>query len=298
MDMISVAHVTKKYRGKLVVKDVDFQCTPGTITGFLGPNGAGKSTTMRIICGMTSPTAGRATVAGRLYRDLSNPARTIGVMLDARSLSGPRTGLENLRVAARTIGLPKADLPALLDRVGLASSAADKRVADYSLGMRQRLGLAQALLGDPQALILDEPSNGLDPAGIRWMRQLLRDYADHGGTVLLSSHLLHEIEIVADQLVLLDKGQVVARGTTQELTGRGRTLVRTDQAAMLSRHLRSAGLDPQPRDHETVVVDAPAERIGALAADLGVVLHELRTDDAGGLEGLFMSITATREVAA
>ncbi|GAB3382134.1 hypothetical protein GCM10027452_35280 [Micromonospora halotolerans] len=199
--MIEVDHLTKRYGPHTAVEDVSFRCEPGTVTGFLGPNGAGKSTTMRMICGMTLPSAGGATVAGRPYRELPNPGREIGVLLDASAQHAGRTGREALTLAARTMGVERGQVAAKLDLVGLNETAARRRVGAYSLGMRQRLGLALALLGDPRVLILDEPANGLDPEGIFWMRGLLRDFADRGGTVLLSSHLLREVEAVADRLV-------------------------------------------------------------------------------------------------
>lgn len=201
--MIAVQQLTKRYGRHTAVDDVSFHCEPGTVTGFLGPNGAGKSTTMRMICGLTPPTSGTATVAGHPYRHLPNPGRTVGVLLDASAQHAGRTGREALALSAATMGVDRRAVGELLDRVGLNGAAARRRVRAYSLGMRQRLGLAHALLGDPQVLVLDEPANGLDPEGIFWMRGLLRDFADRGGTVLLSSHLLREVEAVADRLVVI-----------------------------------------------------------------------------------------------
>jgi len=192
--MITVDHLTKSYRGVTAVDDVSFTARPGRVTGFLGPNGAGKSTTMRIMVGLTPATSGHVEVLGGRYADLPNPGLEIGVLLDASAQHAGRTGREILTVAARTMGLPTSRVPEMLRRVSLTEKEADRRVRNYSLGMRQRLGIATALIGDPAVLVLDEPANGLDPAGIRWMRDLLRGYADQGGTVLLSSHLLHEIE--------------------------------------------------------------------------------------------------------
>jgi ABC-2 type transport system ATP-binding protein len=187
-DMITVDHLSKRYGRHPAVDDVSFTCRPGTVTGFLGPNGAGKSTTMRMICGLTPPTAGIATVDGLPYRRLANPGRRIGVLLDASAQHAGRTGREVLTLAALTMGVDRRRVGETLHRVGLDATAARRRVRAYSLGMRQRLGIACALLGDPSVLILDEPANGLDPEGIFWMRGLLRDFADRGGTVLLSSH--------------------------------------------------------------------------------------------------------------
>jgi ABC-2 type transport system ATP-binding protein len=188
--MIDTEALSKRYDGRSVLRDVSFRCEPGTVTGFLGPNGAGKTTTLRVLCGLSEPDTGRATVLGGPYRDLPNPAHRVGVLLDASAQHPGRRGREVLAVSAETIGVPERRGDDLLALVGLDRAAARKRVRQYSLGMRQRLGLAHALLGDPEVLILDEPANGLDPEGMRWMRGLLRDFADRGGTVLLSSHLL------------------------------------------------------------------------------------------------------------
>ena len=215
--MIETQGLTKRFGGHLAVDDVTFSCQPGTVTGFLGPNGAGKSTTLRMICGLANPSGGSATVLGQRYRRIANPARHVGVMLDASAQHSGRTGRETLLLSAETMGIDRSHVPEWLERVGLDPSAAKKRVGKYSLGMRQRLGLAQVLIGDPQVLILDEPANGLDPQGIIWMRDLLRGFAEKGGTVLLSSHLLHEIDVIADQLVLINRGKIVAQGSKTEL---------------------------------------------------------------------------------
>ncbi|MFN8053050.1 MAG: ATP-binding cassette domain-containing protein [Acidimicrobiales bacterium] len=217
--MINVEHLTKRYRRHTAVDDVSFTCGPGTVTGFLGPNGAGKSTTLRMLTGLTPPTAGRATIAGVSYRDLPNPGRVVGVMLDASAQHAGRTGIETLRLAALMLGLPRTDADAMLERIGL-DGAGGRRVADYSLGMRQRLGIGTALLGDPAVLVLDEPANGMDPEGIRWMRHLLRGVADDGGTVLLSSHLLAEVQAMADRLVIMSRGKVVADDRLDTLVSR------------------------------------------------------------------------------
>ena len=187
------------------------------MTGFLGPNGAGKSTSMRMMVGLTTPTSGTATISGRRFADLPNPGREVGVMLDASAQHAGRTGREILTIAQQIMGVPAPRVAEMLELVSLTATEADRRVGNYSLGMRQRLGIAAALIGDPAVLILDEPANGLDPAGIRWMRDLLRDYADHGGTVLLSSHLLPEIEIIADDIVMIGQGRIVCQGSKAEL---------------------------------------------------------------------------------
>ena len=209
--MITVDAVTQRYGAFVAVDDVTFSARPGRVTGFLGPNGAGKSTTMRIVVGLTRPTSGTALVLGRRFADLPNPGHEVGVLLDASAQHAGRTGREVLTLAQRLMGLPVGRVDEMLDLVSLSDEEAARRVGDYSLGMRQRLGIAHALLGDPEVLILDEPANGLDPAGIRWMRDLLRGHADRGATVLLSSHLLHEIEVVADDLVVIGRGRLMLR---------------------------------------------------------------------------------------
>ena len=215
--MIEVENLSKRYAYVAAVSDVTFRCAPGTVTGFVGPNGAGKSTTLRMICGLAEPSSGTATVLGSPYRAIPNPGRHVGVLLDASAQHGGRTGEETLTVAAMTLGVGAERVAAVLEDVGLAGKPARKRVRTYSLGMRQRLGIAHALLGEPEVLILDEPANGLDPQGIIWMRRLLRDFADRAGTVLLSSHLLREVEKIADQLVVIGGGRVVAQGAADDL---------------------------------------------------------------------------------
>ena len=290
--MITVERLTKRYGSHRAVDDVSFTCEPGTVTGFLGPNGAGKSTTMRMICGLTPPTSGAATVSGVPYRRLGNPGRQVGVLLDASAQHAGRTGREVLGLAAMTMGLDSREVPRALERVGLNATAAKRRVRAYSLGMRQRLGLALAMLGDPAVLILDEPANGLDPEGIYWMRGLLRDYADRGGTVLLSSHLLREVEAVADRLVVIGAGKVVAQGDKSELLAASGTVVRALDPQALEPALRRAGLTGTKTTDGGVVVPAGAEAVGRAAADAGLVLLELRPAGSGGLEQMFLTLTA------
>ncbi len=205
--MITATALTKSYGSARVVRDVSLRCEPGTITGFLGPNGAGKSTTLKMIVGLARPDHGTSTVGGQPFVDLPNPTRVVGTLLDPSAMHAGRTGRATLTIAARMAGVPIDRVEQLLDRVGLAE-AADLRVGGYSLGMRQRLGIAQTLVGDPEVLILDEPANGLDPEGIVWMRGLLRDFAERGGTVLLSSHLLHEVQATVDHLVASRMGRL------------------------------------------------------------------------------------------
>ncbi|MGN9764369.1 ABC transporter ATP-binding protein [Micromonospora sp. SD12] len=289
--MIDVEHLTKRYGRHTAVDDVSFRCGPGTVTGFLGPNGAGKSTTMRMICGLTPPSGGGATVGGRPYRELPNPGREVGVLLDASAQHAGRTGREALTVAAATMGVDRGQVATKLDLVGLNEVAAGRRLRAYSLGMRQRLGLAHALLGDPRVLILDEPANGLDPEGIFWMRGLLRDFADRGGTVLLSSHLLREVEAVADRLVVIGGGRIVAQGDKAELLAGGGTLVRARDGVALRGALERSGL-AVTEGTEGLLVHADAEAVGQAAADAGVALTELRAAGSGGLEQLFLTLTA------
>ena len=290
--MITVEHLSKRYGAHPAVSDVSFSCEPGTVTGFLGPNGAGKSTTMRMITGLTPPTAGHATVDGVPFNKLGNPGRRVGVLLDASAQHSGRTGREVLSLAAMTMGLENKRVDESLERVGLNKVAAKRRVRAYSLGMRQRLGLAYALLGDPKILILDEPANGLDPEGIFWMRGLLRDFADAGGTVLLSSHLLREVEAVADKLVVIGGGKIVAQGDKAELLAASGVVVRALDRAALEMVLRRAGLSSTPSSDGGAVVQSDAETIGRAAADAGLVLLELRPAGGGGLEQMFLTLTA------
>lgn len=289
--MISVEHLTKQYGRFTAVDNVSFTAATGRVTGFLGPNGAGKSTTMRIMVGLTRPTTGHVTITGRDYRELVNPGLEVGVLLDASAQHAGRTGREILAIAAQTMGLPRARVAETLARVGLTEDEAERRVRNYSLGMRQRLGIATALIGDPQVLVLDEPANGLDPAGIRWMRDLLRGFADDGGTVLLSSHLLHEIEVIADDLVVIGQGRIVAQGSKTELLAAAGTLVRTTDVDRLARALHEAAVVTTPIDGG-LRADADPELVGETAHRAGVVLRELRAADGAGLEEMFLELTA------
>jgi ABC-2 type transport system ATP-binding protein len=296
--MIEVEHLTKRYGDHLAVDDVSFRCEPGTVTGFLGPNGAGKSTTLRMICGLTRPSGGVATVLGNEYAALPNPGRHVGVLLDASAQHAGRTGEEVLRIAARTLGVDGDRVGELLQRVGLSGAAGRKRVGAYSLGMRQRLGIAHALIGEPSVLVLDEPANGLDPEGIVWMRGLLRDFADRAGTVLLSSHLLREIEAVADGLVVIGGGRIVAQGPMEELLAASGVLVRARDEAGLERALRDAGLTPSPASGGGLLVGATLGDVGRIAAGARIELLELRGADGAGLEELFLTLTANDPIGA
>jgi len=289
--MITVENLTRTYGSFTAVDDVSFVARSGRVTGFLGPNGAGKSTTMRVLVGLTPPTSGHATVAGRRFVDLPNPGREVGVLLDASAQHAGRTGREILTLAQRTLGLPADRVDAMLERVSLTPQEAQRRVRHYSLGMRQRLGIAVALIGDPASLVLDEPANGLDPAGIRWMRDLLRGYADAGGTVLLSSHLLHEIEVVADDLVVIGNGRIVASGTKAELLAGTGTLVRARDLDALGRALADSAVPVSPLDGG-FRADADAELVGKVAHAAGVPLLELRAAEGAGLEEMFLQLTS------
>jgi ABC-2 type transport system ATP-binding protein len=290
--MITIDSLTKKYGGTTVVNDISFTARGGRVTGFLGPNGAGKSTSMRMMVGLTTPTEGTATVSGRLFADLPNPGREVGVMLDASAQHSGRTGREILTIAQRIMGVPASRVAEMLELVSLTGREADRRVGNYSLGMRQRLGIAAALIGDPSVLILDEPANGLDPAGIRWMRDLLRDYADRGGTVLLSSHLLAEIEIIADDIVMIGQGRIVSQGSKAELLAAAGTVVRAPDVQALQRALAAAGIASTVSEDGSLRTDAESAPVGRAAYDGGVALTELRNADSGGLEEMFLELTA------
>ncbi|MBW8750080.1 MAG: ATP-binding cassette domain-containing protein [Propionibacteriales bacterium] len=290
--MITLEHVSKTYGGFTAVDDVSFTALPGRVTGFLGPNGAGKSTSMRIMVGLTHADHGTATIGGHKYADIPNPGRHVGVLLDASAQHAGRTGREVLALSALTMGLPESRVDEMLALVGLSDSEAKRRVRNYSLGMRQRLGIANALMADPSVLILDEPANGLDPAGIHWMRSLLRSYAERGGTVLLSSHLLHEVEMIADEMVLIGRGRIVAQGTKAELLHTHGTFVRAEHPQKLAAALAEADIKASPSGDGGLRAECDPIDIGRVAAAAGVVLAELRPAEGAGLEELFLELTA------
>jgi ABC-2 type transport system ATP-binding protein len=290
--MITVERLTKRYGPFTAVDDVSFEVKPGLVTGFLGPNGAGKTTAMRVMAGLTPATSGRATVLGKPYAALPNPGRHVGLLLDASAQHAGRTGREVLTLGAVLMGVDRRRVDDMLELVGLTEKEAARRVRNYSLGMRQRLGIAHALLGDPEVLILDEPANGLDPAGIRWMRDLLRGYANEGGTVLLSSHLLNEIERVADELIVIGHGRIVAQGTKDELLAGAGTYVRsTDDDALMSA-LAAQSIVAHRTPTGGLQVDAEPIAVGRVAAASAVILTELRGGDSRGLEEMFLDLTA------
>ena len=290
--MINVEGLTRKYGSFAAVDDVSFACQPGRVTGFLGPNGAGKTTTMRVMVGLTPATQGRVTIGGHLYKDIPNPGLHVGVLLDASAQHAGRTGREILTIGAQTMGLPDSRVDEMLDLVSLDRTEAKRRLRNYSLGMKQRLGIAHALLGDPSVLILDEPANGLDPAGIRWMRGLLKSYADRGGTVLLSSHLLNEVEQIADDMILIGRGKILASGTKDELlstTEHKTSTVTALDNELLSKALRAKGYTVSVAGSGLYVDAAPVD-VGTVAAEGAIVLTDLRSAD-GGLEELFLTLT-------
>jgi len=289
--MITVDSLSKKYGGRTVVDNISFTARAGRVTGFLGPNGAGKSTSMRMMVGLTRPNSGGATISGRRFADLPNPGLEVGVMLDATAQHAGRTGREILTLAQQMIGLPAQRVGEMLELVSLTETDSNRRVGGYSLGMRQRLGIAVALIGGPSVLILDEPANGLDPAGIRWMRDLLRDYADDGGTVLLSSHLLHEIEVIADDIVMIGGGRIVSQGSLSELLTAAGTIVRAQDLDALERVLRLSGLVTSRSEDGSLRADADPTAVGLVARESDIALTELRTTE-GGLEDVFLELTS------
>lgn len=290
--MIEIQNLTKRYGSFVAVDDITFTARPGRVTGFLGPNGAGKSTAMRMMVGLTQPTSGTARILGRPYRSLPTPAQHVGVMLDAQAQHAGRTGRETLALAAVMAGRDRRAVDDALERVGLTAREAERRVGNYSLGMRQRLGLAGALIGDPQVLILDEPANGLDPAGIRWMRGLLREFAAEGGTVVLSSHLLHEVEQIAQDLVLIGRGRIVAQGSKDELVNAGGVVVDSPDRGRLATALSRAGMEITSRPEGGLLVPASPEQIARVALAEQVLVTELRSAGGGGLEEIFLQLTA------
>lgn len=292
--MIQVRALTKRYGEVLAVDDLTFDVTPGAVTGFLGANGAGKSTTMRMVLGLDAPTSGSATVGGRRYRDLASPAREVGALLDPRCMHPGRTARAHLRWMAEAAGIPRARVEEVLGLVGVAD-AADRRVGTFSLGMRQRVGIAGALLGDPGVLVLDEPLNGLDPHGIAWVRTLLQDLAAQGRTVFVSSHLMHEMEATAQRVVVIGKGRLVdaldvsaLRGRTTSVHARAADAGETPRLAAV---LTGAGARVTASDDGLTAHGVDAAEIGRLALAHGIALGAL-TATVGGLEESFLALTS------
>ena len=289
--MLSVRGLTKIYEGRTVVDNVSFDLQPGTVTAFLGPNGAGKSTTLRMITGLTPPTAGASWIAGRPFTEWLNPGHVAGVLLDASAVHPGRTGRAHLLNAAALMGVPSRRADELLERVGLAD-AARKKVGKYSLGMRQRLGLAHALMANPPLLMLDEPINGLDPVGIRAVRELLRGHAAQGGTALLSSHVLSEVDQTADRILMIGQGRVVADGPIRQLLASNRSLVRGPDMQALADALMRAGVRIQPGPEGQILADAPSERVSDIVFAAGVRVHGI-TDHQQNLEEMFFRLSGS-----
>ncbi len=288
--LIEVVDLSKRFGKTQAVAGLSFRVEPGTITGFLGPNGAGKSTTLRSVLGLVHPDAGSATVLGQPYRQLDRPLHRVGAVLEASEVHPGRSGRNHLRVQAAAAGLPASRVEEVLTLVEL-SAAAKRRVKGYSLGMRQRLGLATALLGDPEVLVLDEPANGLDPAGIRWLRDLLRSLAAEGRTVLVSSHVLSEVAQTADRVVIIHRGRLIQQASVAEVLAgaQGATRVRTPDPQRLRELLAGKGASVTDVDG-ALAVDLPPEQVGELAAANGIVLHELTVESAT-LEEVFLELT-------
>jgi ABC-2 type transport system ATP-binding protein len=305
--MIEARDLSKKFGDTLAVDHLSFTVQPGLVTGFLGPNGAGKSTTMRMIVGLDHPTGGSATIDGKPYAQLATPLRTVGALLEAKSVHPGRSARNHLLFLAQTQGLPTSRVDAMLDLVGLRG-VANKRSGGFSLGMGQRLGVAAALLGDPQVLLLDEPVNGLDPEGVLWIRNLMKHLASEGRTVLVSSHLMNEMAVTADHLIVIGRGKLLADAATADVVARGSgqsVRVRTPAPDRLTELIAAEGgqavlADTQPGngasaagDQATVLIvtGMPAARVGELAASASIVLHEL-TPQLASLEDAFLELTS------
>ncbi|HKD34180.1 MAG TPA: ABC transporter ATP-binding protein [Gaiellaceae bacterium] len=291
--MIEARALTKDYGDKRAVDGLSFTVRPGIVTGFLGPNGSGKSTTMRLILGLDAPTAGDVTVNGKHYRDLPAPLHEVGALLEARSLHGGRSAYDHLRALAQTHGIPRRRVDELIDLVGL-HDVARKRAGKFSLGMGQRLGIAAALLGDPSTVMLDEPVNGLDPEGIHWMRNLLKGLASEGRTVFVSSHLMSEMALTADHLIVIGRGRKIADTSTHEFVSRASgniVLVRTPQATELESQLAGPDVTVTTNEPELLEIRGlTARQIGEAASAHQIVLHEL-TPQVASLEEAFMTLT-------
>jgi ABC-2 type transport system ATP-binding protein len=285
--------LTKRFGNLTAVEDLSFSLESGTITGFLGPNGAGKTTTLRMLLGLATPTGGRAVVFDRPYARLDGPAHRVGAVLEATDFHPGRSGHNHLLILSRAAGLPDSRVDEVMGVVEL-TGAAKRRVKGYSLGMRQRLGLAAALLGEPELLILDEPANGLDPEGVRWLRDFLRAFADGGRTVFVSSHVLAEVAQTVDQVLIINRGRLVVESPLAELTARvgGAVRVRTPRQDELAAKLRAGGLEPtEAADGALLVPGTGREHVGDLAFEAGIPVHELTTEGAS-LEEVFLELTA------
>ena len=294
--VVRAESLTKRFGSVLAVDDLSFALAPGTITGFLGPNGAGKTTTLRMLLGLSAPSSGRALVFGSAYAELERPAVRIGAVLEATDFHPGRNGRDHLRTLSRSVGLSDLHADEALRRVEL-EQAAKRRVKGYSLGMRQRLGLAAALLGDPELLILDEPANGLDPEGVRWLRDFLRDFAAGGRTVLVSSHVLAEVAQTVDQVLIINRGQLVAESPLAALTARvgGSVRIRTPEPDRLRAALEREQIQTSPaNEHGLLAHGTSSDRVGQIAFAAGVPLYELAAESSS-LEDVFLQLTAQEQ---
>jgi len=288
--------LTKRYGSLTAVDGLSFALDAGTVTGFLGPNGAGKTTTLRVLLGLARPTSGSALVFDRPYAELERPALRVGAVLEATDFHPGRSGRNHLRTLAHATRVPDSRVDEVLKLVEL-DNAKNRRVKGYSLGMRQRLGLAAALLGEPELLVLDEPANGLDPEGVRWLRDFLRSFAAGGRTVLVSSHVLAEVAQTVDRVLIINRGRLIVESTVGQLTARvgGSVRVRSPQAGALREALAREGIDATETEGVLFVRGTTSERVGEVAAAGGVVLHEL-VNEASSLEEVFLQLTADREI--
>jgi ABC-2 type transport system ATP-binding protein len=291
---IEVHDLTKRFGSFTAVDNLSFSVEPGRITGFLGPNGAGKTTTLRMLLGLVRATSGSATIGGQHYKEIGTPQRVVGSALEATNFHPGRSGRNHLRVLAKTSGVDSKRVDEVLEMVGIPA-AARKRAGGYSMGMRQRLGLAAALLGDPQVLLLDEPANGLDPEGIRWLRLLLRHLSGEGKTILISSHMLSEVEQTVDDVVIIANGRFIQQGSVADLHGDKRSIVRTTDAPALVSALLAAGVQAQATDATTLeAIGEDMARVGRIALGAGLPIFELRMHQTD-LEALFFQLTEAPE---
>jgi ABC-2 type transport system ATP-binding protein len=291
--VVRAESLVKRFGSVVAVDDLSFALAPGTITGFLGPNGAGKTTTLRMLLGLAAPTRGRALIFNRLYADLPQAPLRVGAVLEATDFHPGRSGRDHLRTLSRSASLPDSRVDEVLTLVEL-THAAGRRVKGYSLGMRQRLGLAAALLGDPELLILDEPANGLDPEGVRWLRDFLRDFAAKGRTVLISSHVLAEVAQTADQVLIINHGKLVTESSLEQLTARveGSIRVRSPEITRLRAALAREQIETSPsNDHSLLAHGTTSDRVGDIAFAAGLPIHELASE-ASSLEDIFLTLTS------
>jgi len=293
--VVRAESLTKRFGGVVAVDDLSFELDQGTITGFLGPNGAGKTTTLRMLLGLAKPTSGRASLFGQPYAELAEPSRRVGAVLEATDFHPGRSGRDHLRMLAEAVDLPRSRVELVLQLVEL-QEAAHRRVKTYSLGMRQRLGLAAALLGDPELLILDEPANGLDPGGVRWLRDFLRAFAADERTVLISSHVLAEVAQTVDEVLIINHGKLVVESSLKELTHRstGSVRIRTPAPSRLADALTQAGIQVSAREDETVLAyGTTSDHVGDIAFAANVPIHEL-VGESSSLEEVFLGLTTER----